>query len=122
MTTEQTPVASGYRLIIPRVPPSLNRNKHWAAKHREMKTWMLEIKAAGGKQQAKGKMRVTITLHNARQYDSDNAWGACKPILDAMKAWGLIIDDRASCCDLTVLQEKSTRKDRHTVIEVEPCA
>jgi Holliday junction resolvase RusA-like endonuclease len=94
--------------------------KHWSAKAREKLNWMEEIRAAGGTEQAKVKMRVTITIHNARQYDRDNAWGACKPILDAMKQLGLIVDDRAAYCELEVKQEKSTRKDKRTVIQVEP--
>jgi hypothetical protein len=109
------------KLTIPRVPLSPNAllGKHWSAKAKEKLIWGQEIQAAGGKEQAKGRMRVTITLYNARQYDRDNAWGACKPILDAMKQLGLIIDDRASYCELEVKQEKSSRKDKHTVIELE---
>lgn len=107
-------------LTIPRVPLSPNAllGKHWSAKAREKLTWKQEIQAAGGKEQAKVRMRVTVTIYNARQYDRDNAWGACKPILDAMKAMGLIVDDRASYCELEVKQAKSTRKEKRTVIEV----
>jgi hypothetical protein len=119
--------SGGYRLTIPRVPLSPNKllGKHWSAKAKEKLTWMQELGIAGPycwEPPAKCKMRVTITIYNARQYDRDNAWGACKPILDAMKALGLIVDDRASYCELEVRQEKSTRKDKRTVIEVEPCA
>lgn len=107
-------------LTIPRVPPSLNRNKHWAAKHLEMRTWKQELDVLKRTwKPAKGKVKVTITLHNARQYDRDNAYGACKPVMDAMKQLGMIVDDRAAYCDLTVKQEKSRRKDKRTVIEVE---
>ena len=116
----------GYCLSIPRVPLSPNKllGKHWSAKAKEKKAWVNEIWFACGTRHwslALGqRMRVTITLYNARQYDRDNAWGACKPILDAMKALGLIVDDRAEWCDLTVKQERSTRKDKRTVIQVEP--
>lgn len=81
---------------------------------------MQEIQAAGGKEQEKVRMRVTVTIHNSRCYDRDNAWGACKPILDAMKAMGLIIDDASSYCELEVRQERSSRKEKHTVIELCP--
>ena len=117
----------GYRLSIPRVPLSPNAllGKHWSAKAKEKKLWVNEIWfACDGKSNwelaLQRRMRVTITLYNARQYDRDNAWGACKPILDAMKALGLIVDDRAQWCELEVRQERSTRKDKRTVIEVEP--
>ncbi len=117
---------NGYRLSIPRVPLSPNKllGKHWSAKAKEKKLWENEIWYACGASSwspALGrKTRVTITLYNARQYDRDNAWGACKPILDAMKALGLIVDDRAEFCDLKVRQERSSRKEKKTVIEVAP--
>jgi hypothetical protein len=118
-----------YKLTIPRVPLSPNKllGKHWSAKAKERTLWMNEIiygKVEGIPQLshrwAKEKVKVIITIHNARQYDRDNAWGACKPILDAMKALGLIVDDRAAWCELEVRQEKSTRKDKRTEIYVEP--
>lgn len=62
---------------------------------------------------------MLITLHNARQYDRDNAFGACKVIVDAAKAAGLIYDDRPAYLDLDVQQVKSTRKEKRTVIEME---
>jgi len=112
-------------LTIPRVPLSPNQllGKHWSAKAKEKKEWGWELMAALPTKWEKAlerKMRVTITIHNARQYDRDNSWASVKPILDAMKGLGMIVDDRAEFCDLTVLQEKSTRKEKRTVIEVGP--
>jgi Holliday junction resolvase RusA-like endonuclease len=117
-----------YKLTIPRIPCSPNAllGKHWSAKRKEKEDWQLQIFVAINdmlgiaKIKAKGKMRVTITLYNARQYDRDNCWGSVKPILDAMVALGLLVDDRAEFCELEVRQEKSSRKDKRTVIEVEP--
>ena len=117
---------SAYRLTIPRVPLSPNKllGKHWSAKAKEKKLWNDEIWLAVGTRwvrfEATGKRKVTITLYNARQYDRDNAWASVKPILDAMVALGLLVDDASSYCELQVLQEKSTRKDKRTVIQVEP--
>lgn len=62
---------------------------------------------------------MLITLHNARQYDRDNAFGACKVIVDAAKNAGLIYDDRSEFLDLDVQQVKSTRKGKKTVIEMD---
>lgn len=65
------------------------------------------------------KMRVKITLHHARPYDQDNAYAACKPVIDALKYWGLLWDDAPAYLDLTVEQAKSKHRERHTVIEIE---
>ena len=62
---------------------------------------------------------MLITLHNARQYDRDNAFGAVKVIVDAAKAAGLIYDDRPAYLDLEVQQQKCKRADKRTVIEME---
>lgn len=128
MTQLEGQSVTGYRMVIPQVPLSPNQllGRHWRAKFRHKKLWMQELSLFKPFTRywkpfpAEDKMRVRITIHNASQYDRDNAWGACKPILDAMKALGLIVDDRAAYCDLTVLQEKSTRKEKRTVIEVGP--
>ncbi len=65
------------------------------------------------------KMRVNVTIFNARTYDKDNAYGACKLIFDALKTLGLIVDDRKEWADIEVKQEKCKRKDKKTVIELE---
>src|ERR1700722_1983018 len=128
VTTDHNPVLRGYRLSIPRVPLSPNRvlGKHWSAKAKEKKAWEKELWAAGSQFEsweliAQYKKRVTVTIYNIRRYDEDNAWASVKPILDAMKALRMIVDDAASYCDLTVKQERSLgKKDKRTVIEVEP--
>jgi hypothetical protein len=111
------------KLTIPDVPPSLNvsRNLHWAAKARLRDNWILLIRS-----QLKGrylkpivKMRCLVTLCHARPYDSDNAYGACKPLVDALKHWKLIYDDNGDYLDLTVWQSKCPHKKRHTIIELE---
>jgi hypothetical protein len=110
-------------LDIPRVPLSMNQllGRHWRRKHREKTTWMQEIQAAygPGRYKATGRMRVTITIFNSRQYDQDNAVGSCKIVVDALKTLGFIVDDRAKYLDCSVLQEQSSRKHRHTVIQLE---
>jgi hypothetical protein len=119
----------GYQLTIPDVPPSLNKvlRMHWAKKGKLRDSWTMMIKGAllpirppQGVQKA--KMRVVITFYNARAYDRDNAFGAGKVIFDVLRRLNLIFDDRPEWLDAEVRQEKSTRKDKRTVIEVEPCA
>ena len=111
------------------VPPSLNQvlRMHWAVKRKLGQNWhwvlsgIRTIDARNLRDAAKRQSRVKmlITLHNARQYDRDNAFGACKVIVDAAKQAGLIYDDRPAYLDLEVKQEKSTRKAKKTVIEFE---
>lgn len=113
----------------PDVPPSLNQvlRTHWANKAKEKLKWMTILRTMPRREhsrlvdaaKAQKRVRMVITLHNARQYDRDNAFGACKVIVDAAKAAGLLYDDRPAYLDLEVLQQKSTRKAKRTVIEME---
>lgn len=114
------------------VPPSLNKvlRMHWAVKRRLMGTWMdwmlcrmsfAARRSLKDASKAQERVKMHITLHNARQYDRDNAFGAVKVIVDAARACGLIHDDRPEFLDLEVKQEKSTRKGKKTVIEFEIC-
>jgi hypothetical protein len=109
-------------LTIPAVPPTLNRVLRMDLRDKRdlLSLWVLEIRAAMGepKKVPQCKMRVVVTIHNSRAYDKDNAYGACKVIFDAMKILGLIFDDREQFLDAEVLQEKSSRTERHTVIEI----
>jgi hypothetical protein len=66
------------------------------------------------------KMRCKITLHHARPYDKDNAYGACKPVVDALVRNGALWEDTPYYTDLTVEQEKFPHKKRFTSIELEP--
>lgn len=100
---------------------------HWAVKAKEKQKWGDILLCMGVPERqrlfeaakSKRRARMVITLHNARQYDRDNAFGACKVIVDAAKAAGLIYDDRPAYLDLEVQQEKSTRKAKRTVIVLE---
>jgi Holliday junction resolvase RusA-like endonuclease len=91
----------------------------WANQHRgwERVRW---IKAAFLKElpplvkskRAKGRKRVTITRvlgPRERLYDPDNLVGACKPLLDALRAAGYIEDDTAALIDLHVAQDATAR-------------
>jgi hypothetical protein len=119
-----------YSFSTPSVPPSLNKylRMHYRTKKKLKVAWQNEFYALDRRgfqlltacAQAQRKMRMTITIHNARQYDRDNSFGACKVIVDATKAVGLIHDDREEFLDLCVKQEPSTRKERHTTVEIGP--
>jgi hypothetical protein len=51
------------------------------------------------------KPKVTITLHQIREMDYDNMYGAVKPVLDALKKIGAIVDDSPRHISLEVKQE-----------------
>jgi hypothetical protein len=109
------------KLVIPEVPISLNRllRLHWRDRQELNAAWVLFVRAAflpNGA--ARSKMRVTITLHHSRLFDKDNAYGAVKVCVDALKTWHIIRDDTAEWLDLSVKQERCSHKTRHTVIEV----
>lgn len=115
------------RLVIPDTPPSLNKvlRMHWATKRKLNQNWVNQVWAASYccrpfDDLYEEKAKVKITLHHARAYDQDNAYGACKTVLDALRRSRLIRDDTAEWLELTVEQEKCKHRDRHTVIELEP--
>ena len=110
-------------LTIPDVPPSLNRvmGKHWRVKNGEKDKWILFVRSQiiPSPMRLALRKQVKITLHHSRLYDLDNAYGAVKPVVDALRAWNLIWDDTKKYLDLTVEQEQCPHKQRHTVIEIE---
>src|SRR5690242_7175925 len=86
------------RLDIPDVPPSLNvlMRLHWRNQYALRKKWNLLVRSQmNGNNHLRGmvKVRVNVTLYHARPYDQDNAVGACKVLVDALKDWRLIFDD-----------------------------
>jgi hypothetical protein len=111
-------------LTIPHIPPSLNRllRMHWAAKKDLRDNWSLLVRSQlqGTYLKPVVKMRCKITLAHSRLFDQDNAYGACKVVIDALKDWKLIVDDSKKYLSLTVKQTKVPHKQRHTIIELEP--
>jgi hypothetical protein len=111
------------RLEIPDVPPSLNKtlNMHWRTRTELGNTWkaLVRSRIIPLPINISQRKRVTITLHHSRFYDKDNAYGAVKVLVDALKACNLIWDDSALYLDLSVEQQKCSHERRHTVIEIE---
>ena len=113
------------RIEIKAVPPSLNKvlRMHWAKRYKLRDSWLLYILTQiAGKPHLRPlvRMEATITLHHSRLYDKDNAYGASKVVVDALKYYRLIMDDTPQYLSLTVKQEKAKRKDGKTVIELVP--
>jgi hypothetical protein len=113
-------------LTIPDVPPSLNvlLRLNWRNQYALRRKWNLLVRSQLNGNYLKGtaKVRATITFHHARFYDRDNAYGAAKLVVDALKDWRLIYDDSKKFLDLNVEQEQHPHKRRFTTVELEPAA
>ena len=112
-----------YRLEIPEATPSLNEweRMHWAKRRREKLRWQMFIGAEARKvklPKATGKRNVLIIRIGARTLDKDNLYGGFKPVLDALKDSGYLVDDRPEFCELDGAQDVCRARPR-TVIEIE---
>ena len=119
---------------IPRATPSNNqvvrayRNGH--AKKRLRELWELELACALKDKRGpmkryveknRPRMRLTVLCRRKRLLDPDNLRGGLKPILDAAKNIGLIVDDRVEFLDHPdPVQEKCGRMRPVTRIEISP--
>lgn len=120
---------------IPGTPPSPNelRRKYrspFAYKQlRQQFEHDLAYGISGGAQQknllikesANRRMTVEVTLYHARFYDTDNAVGALKPVLDALVRVHYLKDDSPQWLNLLpVSQIKCAGKHARTVIKITP--
>jgi len=107
-------------LDIPDVPPSPNRLRgvHWAKKKQIADYWKSLVRAEILPGHVDVKQQVKVTLCHARLYDKDNAYASCKPVLDALKTWKLIVDDSEKWLVVDVEQKTCPHKQRHTIIEI----
>ncbi|MBP2652601.1 MAG: hypothetical protein H6Q73_170 [Firmicutes bacterium] len=94
-------------LILPDVPPSLNRwaRKHWRSQSEIKKRWEQEVWAAAVNARVKGLNLLKAKVHivyefktNARR-DKDNY--TPKFIMDGLVKSGVIVDDNDSNIDLS---------------------
>lgn len=113
-------------LEVDAVPHSLNRfmgRSRWAWRG-EKARWVKRLQDAWLRAKVRGgapwptppprPVRVIVERITARQdaLDADNASGACKPILDALRHLQLLADDTAAAITLTVRQPKQSRTRR----------
>lgn len=123
------------RFTLPRVLPTSNpqlRSNHWARRRaRSDLAW--EIAARLGPRPAEPiiKARVTVYRYSIRLVDPDGLYGTVKDLLDVMCpstrthpfGLGLMFDDDAEHCELTVKQFKVPHvRDVRTEVTVENCA
>jgi hypothetical protein len=104
----------------------MNARQHWALRHRWGKQWKESVEAGIWENKRRlGKMpyeraRVLVTLFTMKLLDKDNAYASVKPIVDALKIYGVIVDDRLECIDLTVDQRKvKHRTEEKVTLEIE---
>ncbi len=63
-----------------------------------------------------GRSLVIITRCGVRLLDTDNAYGGCKPIIDALRYAGLIREDDPASLQLIVRQRKVRKEETGTEI------
>ena len=117
------------------VPHSLNvymGRSRWAWRgekrrwvHRLGQAWMAaRLGGARWSRPPQGPVAVTIERITAREnpLDPDNAVGACKPLLDALRELDLLADDTAALVALTVRQPRLPKAKRTRItLETQTC-
>ena len=102
--------------------PSRNKlDRHnWEVKSKNKQIWSLLIRNQMRlrkirKTKEKEKFTVSILCYKkGRLYDTDNVWGGCKQLIDAMVSEDFIYDDAPEYLDLKVQQIKA--KESHTMV------
>jgi Holliday junction resolvase RusA-like endonuclease len=110
---------------FPHVPATANRalRMHWAVRARERKLWGLLMASAGRPpRRPPWRARVEIVVRRSKRQDQDNAMASIKPVLDALRARGWLLDDSPEHLEVEVREEASRAREtwiRWTVLEVE---
>ena len=111
--------------LIVETTPSLNRLKNSWARWRCKKKYLADLEGYDHfyALKEKKKMRITYQRHGCRILDQDNYIGGTKPLTDAIKDLGLIVDDSPEWCELIFLsqvkiQEKNMER---TTVRIEEC-
>ena len=98
-------------LAIPEATPTLNAltRAHWTKYRQVRQHWSMLVMVA--KSQAKAFTRatepvdVTVIRYGKQPLDTDNLFGGCKVLIDALKDHGLITDDNPKSLTLHVSQK-----------------
>lgn len=92
-------------------------------KYRTERTWYTKKLAAWTEcLPATGFRQVTITRQYClpdREYDYDNLVGGCKPIVDAMRKTGLLVNDKRKDVVVRYMQEQIDNTANYVLIEIE---
>jgi Holliday junction resolvase RusA-like endonuclease len=119
-----------YRLhfTIPRLPPmSLNGSHgHWAVAAAKRRKWKEAAIIAIGNQRPARPLevaKVTFIRHSSSEPDDDNLRASFKPIRDALKAAGVVVDDKpANMPEPVYLHRKAKPKSGFIEVIVEAVA
>jgi len=107
---------------IPFATPSNNAvmRMHHRVRTQQHAQYRLEVWATTRRESSSfEKCHVTITRHGSRPLDWDNMGGGLKFLLDAMVKNKIIADDNPGCVlTLNLKQEKCSRKEEKTVVEI----
>ena len=114
---------------VPRelVSPNKWNGRHWREKHRLSQGWEHDIwaitamKPSGLPINTRRRVQVTREAPSRRKFirDTDNLFGACKPLCDALKRLRLIVDDSVEWLELVQPQQRVSTDGVHwTVIEI----
>jgi len=116
-------------ITIPTIPITHNellrqayRASGWRPNAVQREKWRKRIRTVAGLpryDEPQGKVRVTITVYRGRRQDPDNVGGSLKPVLDALKDCGWIVDDSPKWIDLVAVERTAKKAERRTVIELE---
>jgi len=115
------------RLVLPDIPVGLNGNKGllrmgWRARSKYNHYWkqLVRSQIAHPQKPPKGRQVVYVSQMRPRLFeDRDNLFSSCKPICDALEAWGLIKGDSEKYIDLRPAQNLGKTKMTVVVIEAE---
>lgn len=107
------------------IPMNMSNSRiHWAVKYRWTCAWKREvanvIMAANWPITARRnfplkKLKVRISFSACYLMDKDGAYNAAKPIVDGLKAAGVIFDDSPKFIDLDVSQNRVEHIDQQGV-------
>ena len=107
------------------ISPNRLYRMHWSQRSRWKKSIEAHILAFGsGIVELEPKITLKITRfygYRKRAFDKDNLYGACKPLIDALRDFAIIPDDTPKHIDLYVEQEKSPNKSTFVTIEAVEC-
>lgn len=110
-------------LTVPKASPSLNATtrQHWRVYYRQKKLWEKLLWVAKAEAGIYGMpmfeyANVRICRYGAKLLDPDNLVGGMKPLIDSLKALGIIVDDSPAHMSLSVMQGTDT--NHRTVIQV----
>lgn len=81
---------------LPLLPNRKGQKRHWAVEHKYRKAWHTAVRAALGTQRPPEPWphsHLTLTRRSDKQPDEDNLMASWKPVIDGLRACGVIEDD-----------------------------